>query len=538
MPGREWWREAVFYEVYVRSFQDANGDGVGDLGGIIQRLDYLNDGTPQSLGVDALWLTPINPSPMYDFGYDVSDYTAVDPLFGTLADLDRLLAEAHRRGMRVILDLVPNHTSHEHAWFRAARASRTAPQRDWYVWRDPAPGGGPPNNWVSSFGGPAWTLDRATGQYYLHSFLAEQPDLNYRNPAVVKAIENVIGFWLARGVDGFRVDVIHKMIKDAALRDNPPPDPTDGNPVRDYLGQQHLYDQDRPEVHDIIRSWRRLLDRYGDRMMVGEVYLLDPRLLVPYYGAALDELQLAFNFSFLWSPWDAATFRQRVAEMESLLPPGAQPTYVLSSHDAPRHRSRFDDPVDGAARARTAALMLLTLRGTPFLYYGEEIGMRDGEIAPAQIHDPVGKRFPGLGRDPERTPMQWDASRNAGFSPAEPWLPIAADFERVNAARQALDPNSLLSFYRRLIWYRKSSPALTAGHYRAVGSAPETFVYLREHDRQRLLVALNFSGAPRVVQLPADARGTVVLATAPTRAGGVAGSIELAAAEGVAIELV
>jgi len=534
----QWWRTAVFYEIYVRSFQDSNGDGVGDLAGITQRLDYLNDGTPQSLGIDALWLTPINPSPMYDFGYDVSDYTAVDPLFGTLGDLDRLLAEAHRRGMRVILDLVPNHTSHEHAWFRAARAARTSPQRDWYIWRDPAAGGGPPNNWVSSFGGRAWTLDATTGQYYLHSFLAEQPDLNYRNPAVVEAVERVIAFWLERGVDGFRVDVIHKMVKDAALRDNPPSDAHDVNPVRDYFGQRHVYDQDRPEVHDIIRSWRRLLDRYGDRMMVGEVYLLDPRLLVPYYGAALDELQLAFNFSFLWSPWDAAAFRTRVEEMESLLPVGAQPTYVLSSHDAPRHRSRFDHPTDGAMRARTAALMLLTLRGTPFLYYGEEIGMRDGDIAAEQIHDPVGKRFPGLGRDPERTPMQWDSSRHAGFTDAtESWLPIAADAETVNVAREAADRDSLLSFYRRVIWYRKSAPALTEGTYRSMDSAPDTFVYLREHTRQRLLIALNFATAPRAIRLPAGTHGSVVLATTPSRIGAVTGTVELAPAEGIAIEL-
>src|ERR1700687_2144064 len=261
----EWWREAVFLEIYVRSFQDSNRDGVGDLPGIIQRLDYLNNGTPSSLGVDALWLTPINPSPMFDFGYDVSDYRAVDPLFGTLADLDRLIAEAHRRNIRIILDLVPNHTSHLHRWFQQSRSSRDNPKRDWYVWRDPQPDGGAPNNWVSSFGGPAWTLDATTGQYYLHSFLAEQPDLNYRNPEVVHAMEDVIRYWLERGVDGFRVDVIHKMIKDAQLRGNPRPTPDEENPVRHYGGLKHVHDEDQPEVHDIIRSWRRILNRYGDR---------------------------------------------------------------------------------------------------------------------------------------------------------------------------------------------------------------------------------------------------------------------------------
>jgi alpha-glucosidase len=530
-----WWRTAVFYEIYVRSFEDSNGDGVGDLRGIIERLDYLNDGTPGSLGVDALWLTPINPSPMYDFGYDVSDYTDVDALFGSLADVDRLLGEAHRRGMRVILDLVPNHTSHEHAWFRESRAARNSAKRDWYIWRPPRPGADLPNNWVSNFGGPAWTLDAASGEYYLHSFLAEQPDLNYRNPAVVAAMEGVIAFWLERGVDGFRVDVIHKLLKDATLRNNPPPDPNDPHPVRDYFGQQHVFDQDRPEVHDVIRSWRRLLDRYGDRMMVGEVYLLDPRAVVPYYGTARDELQLAFNFSFLWSPWDAAVFRARVDEMEALLPAGAQPTYVLSSHDAPRHRSRYDHPEHGASRARTAALMLLTLRGTPFLYYGEEIGMHDVEIPHDRVCDPVGKRFPGLGRDPERTPMQWDASPHAGFSRADAWLPIAADYEAVNAARQAADPTSLLSFYRAVIWYRKASPALTAGTYGALESAPDTFVYVREHAQQRLLIALNFSAEPRRIAVPCS--GAIVLATQPGRSGPVSSVVELGAAEGVVVEL-
>jgi alpha-glucosidase len=388
---------------------------------------------------------------------------------------------------------------------------------------------------VSSFGGPAWTLDATTSQYYLHSFLAEQPDLNYRNPEVVRAMEDAIRFWLDRGVDGFRVDVIHKMIKDAALRDNPRPTPEEEHPIRHYGGLKHIYDEDQPEVHDIIRSWRRILDQAGARMMVGEVYLLDPRQVVPYYGAALDELQLAFNFSFLWSPWDAAAFRARVDEIEALLPAGAQPTYVLSSHDAPRHRTRFDHPQHGDARARLAALMLLTLRGTPFLYYGEEIGMRDGEIPAARICDPVGKRFPGLGRDPERTPMQWDASPHAGFTDgaADPWLPVASEHTTVNVARQVDDPDSLLSFYRQVIWFRKSSPALTQGRYRPLDSPPDTFVYLREHASHRLLIALNFADEPRTVDV---ASGAIVLATHPGRTGSVARHIALGPAEGVVVE--
>jgi len=533
-----WWRSGVFYEIYVRSFQDANGDGIGDLAGIVERLDYLNDGTPRSLGVDAIWLTPIHPSPMYDFGYDVSDYCAVDPRFGGLADVERLLAEAHRRGIRVILDLVPNHTSHEHRWFRDSLASRASAHRDWYIWRDPAPGGAPPNNWMSAFGGPAWTLDEGTGQYYLHSFLPQQPDLNYRNPAVAQAMEDVIRFWLDRGVDGFRVDVIHKMIKDEELRDNPSPDAEDGDPVRHYGGQRHIHDEDRPEVHEIIRAWRRILERYGERMMVGEVYLFEPERLARYYGNGSDELNLAFNFRFLWSPWEADEFRRRVDEIERALPAGAQPTYVLSSHDAPRHRTRFDDARHGERRARVAALMLLTLRGTPFLYYGDEIGMRDVAIPSERICDPVGKRFAGLGRDPERTPMQWSDRRNAGFSDApQTWLPVADDFPSVNVARQLDDPNSLLSFYRRLIWYRKGSPALTAGSYRLVEAAPDTFVYLREHADQRLLIALNFAGEPRPVTIPTPGAGTIVQGTESGREPRVSSAVKLEPAEALLIEL-
>ena len=536
-----WWREGVFYEIYVRSFQDSNGDGVGDLRGIIARLDYLNDGTPYSLGVDALWLTPINPSPMFDFGYDVSDYCAIHPLFGTLADLDELIAAAHRRNIRIILDLVPNHTSHLHPWFQASRRARTDPQRDWYIWRDPAPDGGPPNNWVSVFGGPAWTLDAATGQYYLHSFLVEQPDLNYRNPAVVRAMEDTIRFWLDRGVDGFRVDVIHRMVKDAALRDNPPPPPHEAHPVRHFGGQVHLYDEDQPEVHDIIRSWRHILDTYGARMMVGEVYLFDLDRVAQYYGDGTDGLPLAFNFSFLWSPWSAAAFRTEVDRMEALLPPAAQPTYVLSSHDAPRYRSRHDDPHWGEARARVAAMLLLTLRGTPFLYYGEEIGMRDVEIQATRICDPLGKRFAALNRDPERTPMQWSSAPSAGFTAAaESWLPLAPDYASVNVEAQTREPRSHLSFYRRLIWYRKRNAALHRGSYRPLDGPAETFIYLREADNERILVALNFATA--AVHVPLDTLapvGLLEVSTTPDRPIGPVHlrTLQLGPVEGLLIRL-
>jgi alpha-glucosidase len=473
---------------------------------------------------------------MFDFGYDVSDYLAVEPLFGSIEDLDRLIDAVHVHGMRLILDLVPNHTSHRHAWFQSSRRSRQSAHRDWYVWRDAAPDGGPPNNWPSSFGGPAWTWDETTGQYYLHSFLPEQPDLNYRNPAVQRALEEVIAFWLDRCIDGFRVDVIHKMVKDAELRSNPTPDPN-VHPMSNVFGQHHLYDEDRPEVHEVIRSWRRLLDRYVDRMMVGEVYLFDPERIARYYGNGGDELHLAFNFRFQWSPWEAGEFRARIDEMERLLPRGAQPTYVLSSHDAPRHRSRFDDPKFGEARARLAALMLLTLSGTPFLYYGEEIGMRNVPIPEDRIQDPVGRRLPGLGRDPERTPMQWSAEKNAGFSTGAPWLPIADDYAECNVARQLDDPGSLLSFYRKVIWFRKTAPALLRGTYRAVESAMDTLVYLREDGAQRLVIALNFANEARRTPFPSSATGSIDFSTQLARRGSVRDVIDLAPCEGVVISL-
>ena len=538
--ARPWWQDGVVYQIYPRSFADSNGDGIGDLRGIRARLDYLNDGKGGGLGIDAIWLSPINPSPMFDFGYDVSDYCAVDPLFGTLADLDQLIAEAHRRNIRIILDLVPNHTSHLHPWFQASRRSRTDPKRNWYFWHDASPEGGYPNNWVSSFGGPAWTLDQTSGQYYLHSFLAEQPDLNYRNPEVVRAMEDIIRFWLDRGVDGFRVDVIHKMIKDAQLRDNPRPAPEEDHPIRHYGGLKHVYDEDQPEVHDIIRSWRRILDSYGERAMVGEVFLFDPARVAAFYGNGHDELPLAFNFSFLWSPWDAAAFREQVDSIESVLPAGAQPTYVLSSHDAPRHRTRFDDPLWGEARARVAAMMLLTLRGTPFLYYGEEIGMHDVVIPTDRVCDPVGKRFPAVGRDPERTPMQWGAAPGAGFTTAaEPWLPLAPDYRSVNVAQQTADPGSPLSFYRRMIWYRKQSAAVRRGTYRALDGPPDTFVFLREHADERLLILLNFAGEHRRVTFPRLGKGHIELATDPDRkeAPVTLGNFDLRPVEGLIVAL-
>ena len=482
---RSWWREGVFYQIYPRSYQDSNGDGVGDLRGIIQRLDHLR-GTEGSLGVDAIWLSPFYTSPMKDFGYDVANYTDVDPIFGSLADADQLLEEAHRRGLKVIVDLVPNHTSDQHMWFRSSRSSRSDPKRGWYVWADPAKDGGP--HWRSLFGREraAWTLDPTSGQYYLHHFLPEQPDLNWWNEDVRRAMDDVLRFWLDRGADGFRVDVAHGLVKDQELRSN----------ARFGAGaHMAAMNWDLDEVHEIHRRWRRVLDSYPDRMAVGEVFSIDEvlphdlRRLVRYYGND-DELHMPFNFQFLEQPWKAESFRGVVEEWERLLPEHAWPDYTLSNHDRSRAATRY-----GLDRARAAAMMLLTLRGTPFIYYGEEIGMTDVPVPPQRVVDVDG-------RDPERTPMQWDASANAGFTKANPWLPMASDAARVNVAVQRDDPGSLLSFYRRLLRARKDSLALRLGSYRSLPAAGGVYVFERQADDERLYVALNFTGSERPVTLP------------------------------------
>ena len=551
MAGGEWWRHGVIYHIYPRSFSDANGDGVGDLAGITARLDYLNDGTPDSLGVDAIWLSPFYPSPMKDFGYDVADYTGVDPLFGTLEDFDTLVTEAHARGIRVVVDLVPNHTSDQHPWFLESRSSLQSPKRDWYVWADSKPDGQPPNNWMSAFprAGRAWTFDELTGQWYLHSFLPEQPDLNWWSPEVRAAMDEVMRFWLDRGVDGFRIDVAHRMAKDPQLRDNPlvamgdEHDPTGQARARRLAEMQlELYDEDWPEVHEILRRFRRTLDAYDDRMAVGEVYVLDLRKLARYYGSGRDELHLAHNFVFLHQPWKPEAFRSVVDEYTALLPADAWPAQFLGNHDHSRTASRYDEGGNGPARARVGAMMVLTLRGTPFLYYGEELGMLDGEIPPERVVDVDG-------RDPERTPMQWDASPGAGFSlpgggaaPPEPWLPVAASAERINVEVEREDPTSMLSLCRRLIWYRKGSEALRSGSYRSLPDVPESlYAFVREAPEERLLVVLNFGGAP--VHWPAGSElgdsARIELSTDPARQPGPVGLPDLVIAgdEGVVLRL-
>jgi len=524
-----WWQRAVLYQIYPRSFQDDSGDGVGDLRGILQRLPYLCE-----LGVDALWLSPIFPSPMADFGYDICDYTHVDPLFGTLADLDELIGQAHAFGLKVLLDLVPNHTSEQHPWFRESRASRENAKRDWYIWRDPAPDGGPPNNWLSEFGGSAWLKDERTGQYYYHAFLKEQPDLNWRNAEVRRAIYDVMRVWLRRGIDGFRVDVIWHLIKDDQFRGNPPnPGYGPGQPPSHSLIP--LYTTDRPEVHDVIGEMRRVVDEFKDRVLIGEIYLPIERL-VTYYGRDLQGTHLPFNFSLLQCPWHARTIAQLVDEYETALPAGGWPNWVLGNHDRPRIVGRV-----GREQARIAAMLLLTLRGTPTLYYGDEIGMDQVAIPPERVQDPFEKNVPGIGvgRDGCRTPMQWDASPYGGFSMREPWLPLADDFRSENVTNERDDPSSILNLYRRLIRLRRGRAALTFGAYRPIAADGDLLMFTRELDGERLMVALNFGDEPVEVRVNTPPiNGRILVSSAGDRdMESVNGTIDLRGNEGAIIEL-
>src|ERR1700730_3632111 len=436
-----WWRHGIFYQVYPCSFQDTNADGVGDIAGIIDRLPYLLE-----LGIDALWLSPIFPSPMADFGYDISAYTGVDPLFGTMADFDALISAAHANGLKLILDLVPNHTSDRHPWFIESRSSRDDAKRDWYIWREPAADGGPPNNWMSEFGGSAWAYDAATRQYYYHAFLAQQPDLNWRNPGVRQAIHDVMRFWLRKGVDGFRVDVIWHLSKDTEFRDNPP-NPNFGSRRPLHPRYLPLHSTDQAEVHEVIAEMRRVIDEFDCRVLIGEIYLPAERL-VAYYGKDLAGAHLPFNFALLSAPWNARAIEKIIFEYESALPVGAWPNWVLGNHDRPRVASRV-----GTAQARVAAMLLLSLRGTPTLYYGDEIGMTNVPIPPDVVQDPWEKNEPGLGlgRDPQRTPMQWDKSADAGFTDHAPWLPAGVDYRLCHVVCGKGEISSTLSLYRRLI---------------------------------------------------------------------------------------
>jgi alpha-glucosidase len=486
-----WWRDAVVYQIYPRSFADTDGDGVGDLPGVRARLGHL-----RRLGVDALWLSPFYRSPMADFGYDVSDYCDVDPLFGTLADFDALLADAHDAGLRVLVDWVANHTSDRHPWFIDARSSRTAAKRDWYIWR-PGSHDRPPNNWRAGFGGPAWTWDEGTREWYLHLFLPEQPDLNWANPAVRTAMHGTLRFWLDRGVDGFRMDVIHLIGKDPALPDQPP----------ELGGVDRVGVHDYPGTHELLRGIRRVLDAYpGDRVTVGEVNLLDTARVASYYGAG-DELHLAFNFLSLGAGWGAARWRALVAGVaEELGPRDAWPTWVLSNHDAPRHRTRFGG---FERRARAAAVLLLGLRGTPFLYAGEELGLEDARVPPERAVDPGG-------RDGCRAPIPWDDAPLHGWA-AEPWLPWPPEPGGRSAAALERDPRSILHLYRRMLAARRASPALRGGDLELLPAPADVLAFARRAGGDRRVVLVNFGAAP--ADVPLDGAWTVAVASAGEAGG-------------------
>jgi alpha-glucosidase len=536
----QWWQTGVIYQVYPRSFQDTDGDGVGDLRGITARLDYL-----VGLGVDAIWISPFYPSPMADFGYDVSDYTGVDPLFGTMEDFDALLAAAHSKKLRVILDFVPNHSSDQHPWFLESKSSRDNPKHDWYLWRDAAPPGDDwrparervPNNWMSQFGGSAWTWNEPRQQFYLHSFLKEQPDLNWRNPEVRAAIYDAMRFWLKRGVDGFRMDVLWLLIKDEFFRDNPP------NPG--YAGGQDLsrvlpvHNADQPETHEIVAAMRAVVEAFGDRVLIGEIYLPLSEL-VKYYGAGpqLAGANLPFNFHLIQTPWVASDIASVIEKYEGLLPAGAWPNYVLGNHDQPRLASRI-----GMQQARAAAMLLLTLRGTPTLYYGDELGMEDVPISPEQVRDPAEKNEPGKGRgrDPERSPMLWVDAPNAGFTKpdATPWLPLMQDWETRNAGVQSKDAKSMLTLYRKLLALRRLHDTLHAGGIADVTAEGNVLRYRRvglpDGASADFQVLLNLG--TDVATVPCG-MGTIVLTTLLDGEGSlVEGSVVVEGGEGLLIAL-
>jgi alpha-glucosidase len=509
-PGRVWWRDGVLYQIYPRSYMDTNGDGIGDLRGITQRLDHL-----AWLGVDGIWLDPITVSPNKDWGYDVADYCDVDRALGSLTDADELIAEAAEHGIRVLLDLVPNHSSDQHPWFVDAKSSRSSRHRDWYVWADPKPDGSVPNNWLMAFDPrvPAWTFDEASGQYYLNQFLSTQPDLNWWNQDVRDAFHDILRFWFDRGVAGFRIDVCHSIVKDKELRDNPPATKDDHWWVQLTGQQRDVYNACRPEVHDVLRDWRHIADGYDPhRILIGETYVFEPDQLASFYGNG-DELNLAVNFKLLHARLRAEEMRGAIEESEKYLPASAWPVWTGGNHDNHRFASRWCD--DKPEKIRAALVMLMGLRGTPFLYYGDEIGMPDTEIPESRVLDPVGV-FHGarVGRDPERTPMHWTAEPGAGFSTpgVEPWLPYG-DYQACNVAAQRNEPGSILTLTRDLIRLRRDSDDLRRGTYETLPFSDDRVWAWKRGDRTT--VVCNFSDD--AMQVPAS--GDVRLSTLHDRVG-------------------
>ncbi len=506
MENYLWWKHGVIYQLYPRSFYDSNSDGIGDIRGIIEKLDYLTD-----LGIDAIWLSPIYSSPMYDHGYDIREYRSIDPVYGTMDDFMRLLHDAHDRNIRIIMDLVLNHTSYLHPWFLAARCSRENAKRDWYIWGD-GNREKPPNNWKSAFGGSTWEWDELTRQFYLHSFLKEQPDVNWRNIDLKKAMFDTVRYWLDRGVDGFRLDAVNWLIKDARLRNNP------FSWVPHHF-RKRRYDRNRPETHDIMTELRKLLDEYEGRIAVGEVFTMppgDPELSASYLGNGEDELHLAFDFSLMYRWWSGPSMYRCINRWMSSIPERGWPCHVLSNHDQPRSISRFGGGKDAVKRAMVAATLLLTLRGTPFIYYGEEIGMKNIKIQRNEICDHLGKRYWPFyaGRDPSRTPMQWSEEAGAGFTTDAGWLPVNEDFERVNVRVSSEDEYSLLNCYRSLIMLRKEKEALQRGSWvPLIKGKRDVISYLRAFSNRKICVVLNLSGGERKFRISDRGQWKVIFST-------------------------
>ncbi len=503
-----WWRTGVVYQVYPRSFADSDGDGIGDIPGLIAHLDHLG---PDGLGIDAIWLSPIYPSPGLDLGYDVADHAAIDPIMGSDGDFDRLVREAHDRGIRVILDLVMNHTSDQHPWFAASRASRDGARADWYLWRDPAsrdPGGRPrpPNNWLSFFGGSAWTWEPTRGQFYLHTFLPGQPDLNWRQPAVRAALYSIVRGWLARGVDGFRLDVFNAFLKDPDLASNP----VVGAAARPWDRQIHVNDKDQPDLAYLLDQFRAIVDERKGRMSVGELFEGGPETAARYTS----ERHLVFDFSLIEQDWSAEAFGRAIDAREAAFGPDRWPTVVLSNHDRSRQATRLGTVrmrADPDAIAKAAAVVLMTLRGTPFLYYGEEIGLRDVMIPSSEAIDPpartAGPRFPWWNRDQCRSPMPWAPGPGAGFTTGRPWIRLGVDHEVRNVACQAADPESVLETYRRLLRARRANPTLCSGRFARIDSGnADVLAWTRSHEDDQALVLVNFTGDPARVA-PVGVRG-------------------------------
>jgi alpha-glucosidase len=491
--GHQWWQHAVFYEIYPRSFADSNNNGIGDLNGIAQHLDYL-----KQLGIDAIWITPCFPSPQVDFGYDVSDYEAIDPMYGTLADFDHLVADGKKHNIRVILDFVVNHTSDQHKWFLDSESSKTAEHRDWYIWRDGKGPNQPPNNWLSTFGSPAWTFEAKTGQYYYHYFYPQQPDLNWRNPAVGKAMLDVTRFWYKRGVAGFRLDAVDTLYEDPALTDNPPAPGTDkfGRP-----NQDEKYNKKLPEVHDAMRKLRSVANEYGS-VLIGETWTANVAQLKDYYGAKNDELQMPMDLMMTgFSGLHAQQYRDHIAEVNAA---GQWPVWVITNHDIIRSYTRYADDAHNDDIAKMMGALYLTLRGSAIMYYGEEIGMENNDPKSRDdVQDPIGKiGWPvEKGRDGERTPMQWTAGVNAGFSKAKPWLPIPSSAKTHNVETEAKDPDSMLNFYRQLLALRHKEPTLLEGDYFAINEDdPNVLAYLRRYKDEAIMVVLNMSPSEQKVQ--------------------------------------